>query len=94
VTLGTSQDIRHGVKCRAEAMNRFAKHVLMKITFSENPNGEGRSHQARVEQSFSTGDGHGDFCLTAYGATREEAQENLRQLALRMVRGLETVKSS
>jgi hypothetical protein len=66
----------------------------MKITFSENPKGEGRSHQARAEQSFSTGDAHGDFCLTAYGATREEAHENLRQLALRMVRGLETVKGS
>lgn len=76
--------------------NRSAKPVRMKmkITFSENSKSEGHSHQARVEQSFSTGDGHGDFCLTAYGATREEAHENLRQLALRMVRAMETVKGS
>jgi hypothetical protein len=64
----------------------------MKITFTEDNRGKSPNHQARAEQSFSTGDGHGDFCLTAYGETREEAHANLRQLALIMVRELETVK--
>jgi hypothetical protein len=64
----------------------------MNITFTEDKNGKSPRHQARAEQSFSTGDGHGDFCLTAYGETREEAHANLRQLALIMVRELDTVK--
>lgn len=64
----------------------------MKITFTEDKKGERATHQARAEQSFSTGDSHGDFCLTAYGETREEAHANLRQLALIMVRELDTVK--
>jgi hypothetical protein len=65
----------------------------MKITFSEDKKGKQIIHQARVEQSFSTGDGHGDFCLTAYGETQWDAQENLRELAQRMIRELDTVKS-
>lgn len=64
----------------------------MKISFTQDDKGTPKSHQARAEQSFSTGDGHGDFCLTAYGETREEAHANLRQLALIMVRELDTVK--
>ena len=64
----------------------------MKISFTHNAKGERASHQARVEQSFQVGDGHGDFCLTAYGETREEAHAHLRQLALRMVRELDAIK--
>jgi hypothetical protein len=55
----------------------------MKISLTHNPKGEHPNHQARAEGNFSTGDGYGDCCLTAYGNTREEAQANLRQLALR-----------
>lgn len=66
----------------------------MNITFTEDNNASSPRHQARAEQTFSTGDGHGDFCLTAYGATRDEAHANLRQLALIMVRELHTVKVS
>lgn len=65
----------------------------MKIIFTEDKNGRSPGHQARAEQTFSTGDGHGDFCLTAYGETREEAQANLSQLAQIMVRELDTVKA-
>lgn len=66
----------------------------MKISFSEHKNGDSPTHQARTEQTFSTGDGHGDFCLTAYGNTRQEAHANLRELALKMVRDLERVRHS
>jgi hypothetical protein len=66
----------------------------MKITFTENAKGEQPLFQARTEQSFSTGDGHGDFCLTAYGNSRDEAHANLRELALKMVRDLERVRAS
>lgn len=72
----------------------------MKISFTQNPNPKGElhshqtSHQVRVEESFSLGEGHGDFCLTAYGQTREEAHANLRQLALLMGRALDRVKGS
>ncbi len=66
----------------------------MNITFSEGMKGGRVIHQARAEQSFSTGEGHGDCCLTAYGATQEEAHENLRQLAMRAVREIAAVKSS
>ena len=66
----------------------------MKISFSHNQKADAQSHQARAEQSFSMGDGHGDFCLTAYGATRQEAHANLRELAQKMVRELERVKGS
>lgn len=66
----------------------------MKISFTHDKKGKPERHQARAEQNFSTGDGHGDFCLTAYGDTREEAHDNLRQLALRMVRELESVRVS
>ena len=66
----------------------------MNITFTQDQKGNREKHQARVEQTFSTGDGHGDFCLTAYGETREEAHANLRQLALRMARELDAVKGS
>ncbi len=72
----------------------------MKISFTHNPNPNADSqtsatnYQARVEESFSLGEGHGDFCLTAYGQTREEAHVNLRQLALLMGRALDRVKGS
>ncbi|MBW3637469.1 MAG: hypothetical protein KY445_13555 [Armatimonadetes bacterium] len=66
----------------------------MKISFTTDKKGQRSIHQARAEQSFQVGDSHGDFCLTAYGETREEAHENLRQLALRMVRELDAVKGS
>ncbi|HEX8464463.1 MAG TPA: hypothetical protein VF627_07575 [Abditibacterium sp.] len=66
----------------------------MKIIFTHDQKGGREVHQARAEQGFSTGEGHGDFCLTAYGPTREEAHAHLRQLALVMVRELDTVKGS
>jgi hypothetical protein len=65
----------------------------MKITFTQDKKGKEIVHQARVEQTFSTGDGHGDFCLTAYGDTQWEAQANLQELAMRMARELDTVRS-
>lgn len=64
----------------------------MKITYTLDKKESGTIHQARVEQNYSTGEGHGDFCLTAYGATKQEARQNLRKLALRMARELDTVK--
>ncbi|RYG65883.1 hypothetical protein EON80_16500 [bacterium] len=66
----------------------------MKITFSKDDSGAREKHQARAEQSFSTGDGHGDFCLTAYGRTQDEAHFNLKQLALTMVREMDAIKFS
>ena len=74
--------------------NALLKPAIMKISFTHNIRGERSSHEARAEQRFQMGDGHGDFCLTAYGETREEAHENLRQLALRMVRELDAIKGS
>jgi len=65
----------------------------MNIVFSQDKKGKVIVHQARAEQNFSTGDGHGDFCLTAYGATQREARMNLRELALKMIRELDTAKS-
>ena len=64
----------------------------MRISFTENRNGERPVYQARVEGSFSTGDSAGDCCLTAYGETREEAHAHLRQLALQMVRELDELR--
>lgn len=66
----------------------------MRITFTRDDSSGRNRHQARAEQSFSTGDGHGDFCLTAYGSTEEEAHMNLKQLALNMVRELDAIKFS
>lgn len=64
----------------------------MKVIFTQNQKDGKESFQARSEQSLSTGDSHGDFCVTAYGATREEALANLRQLALRMARELDLTR--
>ena len=64
----------------------------MKITFSDEGKESSSRHQARIEQIFSTGEGHGDFCLTAYGETREEAHANLQQLAHLMARALDVAK--
>jgi hypothetical protein len=66
----------------------------MKISFTQGNKSTREQFQARAEQTFSTGDGHGDMCLTAYGATQEEAHANLKQLALKMVRELDSVKIS
>jgi hypothetical protein len=66
----------------------------MKITFTHHKQGDREAYQARAEQNFSTGESHGDFCLTAYGQTRAAAHAHLRELAMKMVRDLEAVKRS
>jgi hypothetical protein len=75
-------------------MSRTPEKPSMNITFSEGKKAGRTIHQARAEQTFSTGEGHGDCCLTAYGATQDEAHENLRQLAIRAVREIAALKSS